>query len=1004
MNMDAAPSIVVLFFLSLMHASLVAPAAHAVQKLTLRVVKVDSEETIAEDGRAVNAVDGNPNTIWHTQWLDASPAHPHEIILQLDPPCRIKGLTYLPRPVSDSGTIDGYEIYIGVDGEDFGQPVRKGEFFPYGKDKKIVLFEPKLCGFVKLVALSEVNGKAWTSAAEIGVIQEDEQVALDEIVIRSGLALAASFIPGPVRRRNSLTAQLAAGTFVTPKDGAVPFPAADTNDTEPAHAWTAITASANGVFKGGKSTVLTGGWLYATVDSATERVMLLEAYGHRSVFVNGDPRGGNEFTYDFVRIPVQLKAGTNEFLFSVDGSPIAARLVPPPAAAFISDRDILAPSLVAGRDTDGPVGVVVMNASLQPLSGARIRIASDLPEKDAWVDLHVMPALTEKKVALPARFAPSTAGAAGTRRSAQVTLAASDGTVLNRFTVGLATVSSSDRRVVTRISTIDGSVQYYALVPSTADTGGGDPTPGILFSLHGNNTEATSVAEGCAPKKETHVVCPTNRRPTGFAWEDWGCIDFTEAVSHARTNLVHDPRRSWLTGHSMGGYGTWLLGARFPDEFAAIAPTAGFIYDFTPGTATSTGPAPAEDPAAAMLRRAGRASYILSVKENYLQQGVYVLHGEADEDVAVTYAREMFKQLAAISHPDFQYYERPASPHWWSTAHDWPPKMQFLFRHVLPEPKDITRVRFRTWAPQVSYRNAWVRILQQEKPFEVSSVDVSLDVAKRTISGTTSNVATLELEPPIAPPAVGGTADITITLDSQPITMTPKSDTPWLRFRREQGSKDKLVWGLDPSCRDGSKPAPMPASEKTPARGGPFKMALTNGFIAVVGTQGNEAADALLMAKVRFDADQWWVRANGRFEIILDTAFDPKQYLTRNVILYGNHDQNAAWSKVLGDALPVDVRNGAFIGPTSRHQGDDIAVMFVYPRSDCEQGQVGVVAATGTKGMRAAMHTHVFARTTAIPDLVAFRAAMLTDGAAGIVEAGFFGNDWSVERGTWIRR
>jgi len=44
---------------------------------------------------------------------------------------------------------------------------------------------------------------------------------------------------------------------------------------------------------------------------------------------------------------------------------------------------------VAGRDTDGPVGVVVVNASTQPLSGARIRIASDLPKKDAWVDLHV---------------------------------------------------------------------------------------------------------------------------------------------------------------------------------------------------------------------------------------------------------------------------------------------------------------------------------------------------------------------------------------------------------------------------------------------------------------------------------------------------------------------------------------------------------------------------------------------------------------------------------------
>jgi len=106
----------------------------------LKVVKVNSEET---DGKGVYAVDGNPNTIWHTQWRGASPAHPHEIILQLDPPCKIKGLTYLPRQdVYDNGTIEGYEIYVSADGKNFGQPVKKGEFFPYGKYKKAVLFEP----------------------------------------------------------------------------------------------------------------------------------------------------------------------------------------------------------------------------------------------------------------------------------------------------------------------------------------------------------------------------------------------------------------------------------------------------------------------------------------------------------------------------------------------------------------------------------------------------------------------------------------------------------------------------------------------------------------------------------------------------------------------------------------------------------------------------------------------------------------------------------------------
>src|SRR6185312_2142755 len=55
-------------------------------KIKLTVIKVDSEETASENGRGTNAVDGNPDTFWHTEWTDANPECPHEIIIQLTPP------------------------------------------------------------------------------------------------------------------------------------------------------------------------------------------------------------------------------------------------------------------------------------------------------------------------------------------------------------------------------------------------------------------------------------------------------------------------------------------------------------------------------------------------------------------------------------------------------------------------------------------------------------------------------------------------------------------------------------------------------------------------------------------------------------------------------------------------------------------------------------------------------------------------------------------------------
>ncbi|HTR43382.1 MAG TPA: discoidin domain-containing protein [Pseudomonadales bacterium] len=151
--------------------------AAIVATVKLKLVNVDSAETNGENGYGENALDGNPNTIWHTQWQSSSPGLPHEIVIELIPPATIKGFSYLPRQdESDHGTIKGYEFYVSNDGKHFGQPVSKGIFGP-GKKEKVETFEPVKCRFIKLKAISEINGLPFTSAAEIRVIQVGENAS-----------------------------------------------------------------------------------------------------------------------------------------------------------------------------------------------------------------------------------------------------------------------------------------------------------------------------------------------------------------------------------------------------------------------------------------------------------------------------------------------------------------------------------------------------------------------------------------------------------------------------------------------------------------------------------------------------------------------------------------------------------------------------------------------------------------------------------------------------------
>ena len=161
------PSLSALIAMALIASWSITVAAAPVK---IKSVKADSEETAAEDSPAANAIDGNPDTFWHTQWGEDSPDYPHEIVLELESSAKIKGLTYLAR--QDEGTngmIKGYEIYLSDDGKEFGQPVAQGEFTGE-REKQSVSFPAKACKFVKLKALSEINGEAWASAAEIGVV------------------------------------------------------------------------------------------------------------------------------------------------------------------------------------------------------------------------------------------------------------------------------------------------------------------------------------------------------------------------------------------------------------------------------------------------------------------------------------------------------------------------------------------------------------------------------------------------------------------------------------------------------------------------------------------------------------------------------------------------------------------------------------------------------------------------------------------------------------------
>jgi hypothetical protein len=117
------------------------------------------------------AIDGDPSTIWHTNW-EPMAQPPHYLVLDLKQAVRVTGLTYLPRQDMTNGRIARYQVYVSGDGENWGKPVAEGTW-PNDAALKTVRFdEPCKARFVKLLALSEVSGQSFTSVAEVSIILE----------------------------------------------------------------------------------------------------------------------------------------------------------------------------------------------------------------------------------------------------------------------------------------------------------------------------------------------------------------------------------------------------------------------------------------------------------------------------------------------------------------------------------------------------------------------------------------------------------------------------------------------------------------------------------------------------------------------------------------------------------------------------------------------------------------------------------------------------------------
>ena len=219
--------------------------------------------------------------------------------------------------------------------------------------------------------------------------------------------------------------------------------------------WRRIEAGEDGAFS---DRALRGGWAWTSVPSAEERVMLLDARGHRHVYVDGEPRGGDLYDLGLTRLPVLLREGETELLFRGGRGRLRAELVEPPAPVFLEERDRTEPDVVRGETEPLWLGQIVTNATLEPTGELAVR-ASIADGPATVTPLPSLPPLSSRKLAVELAAPERSEAIEGTELVLSLALLV-DGEARHESEVVLRLRGPDEKHVRTFVSEVDGSVQY----------------------------------------------------------------------------------------------------------------------------------------------------------------------------------------------------------------------------------------------------------------------------------------------------------------------------------------------------------------------------------------------------------------------------------------------------------------------------------------------------------------------------------------------------------------
>jgi dienelactone hydrolase/uncharacterized protein YdcH (DUF465 family) len=438
----------------------------------------------------------------------------------------------------------------------------------------------------------------------------------------------------------------------------------------------------------------------------------------------------------------------------------------------------------------------------------------------------------------------------------------------------------------------------------------------LVVSLHGTQNDIQKYSDLVGSNKNAipdslHVITVSlygrrNHFYLGAAEED-----VLTVMNEVQSKYSIDPDKIYLTGSSMGGYGTWFIGLNYPHMFAAVSPVC----------------APSIFQGTKFIQSISPNEYISNAQ--HLPARIY--HGAIDSTVNVNNSRQMVDSLKEMNY-DYVYTEYPDVGHdSWNNADADTNRLPWLLKYT----RNLYPASVRHKAFYLRYGRAyWLQITGKKNWNEFCEIRGEI-TGKNEINIHTNNVSSFFID--LKHPGLNTKEPLKIVINdssnvidkySEGIDFHISKDSTWVRgISNESGLIKKQ--GLE----------------------GPFNAVEMNKFLLVYGTGKPDKVE--LLKKIGTLLQNNYSNSDMEIRLVPDTlVVQEKLAETNNLYLIGSPDENGYLKEIISD-LPLCFSkdsvelNGTYarletgiqmIYPNPR-QTDKYVILDIYPEflPDTEQ-------------------------------------------------------------------